>query len=97
LIFHGFVHGMKSSIYFKAMRIATENLVILEIEPTDIVAIGITNERESTLLWNKKSGEVFNPLCLSDNRLNKIVERILARTKNKRNYLRSVTGLPFDM
>jgi glycerol kinase len=88
---------MKSSIYFKAMRIATENLVILEIEPTDIVAIGITNERESTLLWNKKSGEVFNPLCLSDNRLNKIVERILARTKNKRNYLRSVTGLPFDM
>lgn len=88
---------MKSSFYFKAMRIATENLVILEIEPTDIVAIGITNERESTLLWNKRSGEVFNPLCLSDNRLNKIVERILARTRNKRNFLRSVTGLPFDM
>lgn len=81
------------------MRIATENLVILEIEPTDIVAIGITNERESTLLWNKKSGEVFNPLCLTANRLNlnNIVEQILARTRNKRNFLRSVTGLPFDV
>ena len=89
---------MKSSFYFKAMRIATENLVILEIEPTDIVAIGITNERESTLLWNKKSGEVFNPLCLrTANRLNNIVEQILARTRNKRNFLRSVTGLPFDV
>lgn len=88
---------MKSSIYFKAMRIATENLVILEIEPSDIVAIGITNERESSQLWNKKSGEVFNPLCLSDNRLNTIIEQILSRTKNKRNYLRSVTGLPFDV
>lgn len=88
---------MKSSIYFKSIRRATENLVILEIEPSDIVAIGITNERESTLLWNKKSGEVFNPLCMTDNRLNRIIERILSRTKNKRNYLRSVTGLPFDM
>lgn len=88
---------MKSSIYFKAMRIATENLVILEIEPSDIVAIGITNQRETSLLWNKKSGEVFNPLCFSDNRLNGTIERILSKTKNKRNYLRSVCGLPFDV
>ena len=79
------------------MRIATENLRILEIEPSDIVAIGITNERETSILWNKKSGQVFNPLCFSDNKLNKIIEQILSRTKNKRNYLRSVCGLPFDV
>lgn len=88
---------MISSIYFKAMRVATENLIILEIEPSDIVAIGITNQRETSILWNKKSGEVFNPLCFSDNRLNKVLERILVRTRNKKNYLRSVCGLPFDM
>lgn len=80
------------------MRIATENLIILEIEPSDIVAIGITNQRETSILWNRKSGEVFNPLCFSDsNRLNKIIERLLVRTKNKKNYLRSVCGLPFDV
>ncbi|CRK94497.1 CLUMA_CG008002, isoform A [Clunio marinus] len=81
----------------EAMRVATENLVILEIEPSDIVAIGITNQRETTILWNKRSGEVLNPLCSSDNRLNKILEKILLRTKNKKNYLRSVCGLPFDV
>jgi glycerol kinase len=82
---------------FKAMRVATENLVILEIEPSDIVAIGITNQRETSILWNKKSGEVFNPLCFNDNRLESALEQILHRTKNKKNYLRSVCGLPFDM
>lgn len=88
---------MKSSIYFKAIRIATENLMILDIEPSDIVAIGITNQRETSILWNKKSGEVFNAICSSDNRLNKTLSRILSRTKNKINFLRSVCGLPFDM
>lgn len=79
------------------MRVATENLMILEIEPSDIVAIGITNQRETSLLWNKKSGEVFNALCCSDNKLSKILERILSRTKNKRNFLRNSCGLPFDV
>lgn len=91
------MHEMISSIYFKAMRVATENLMILEIEPSDIVAIGITNQRETSILWNKKSGEVFNPLCFADNKLNKIIEQILYRTKNKKNYLRSACGLPFDV
>lgn len=88
---------MISRIYFKAIKVATENLMILEIEPSDIVAIGITNQRESSILWNRKSGEVFNSICSSDNRLNKILARILSRTKNKKNFLRSVCGLPFDM
>lgn len=79
------------------MRIATENLIILEIEPSDIVAIGITNQRETSILWNKRSGEVYNPLCFSDSRLTKILEQLLVRTKNKKNYLRSVCGLPFDV
>lgn len=79
------------------MRKATENLIILEIEPTDIIAVGITNQKETSVLWSRKSGEVFNPLVWWDQRLRSGHEEILARTKNKRNYLRSVCGLPFDM
>lgn len=77
---------------------ATENLIILDIEPNDIVAIGITNQRETSLLWNKKSGEVYNSLCVAEStKISKVVEKILQRTKNKKNYLRAVCGLPFDV
>lgn len=89
---------ISSSIYFKAMRVATQNLIILEIEPSDIVAIGLTNQKETSILWNKNSGEVFNSLCFSDNRrLSAVLDRVLSRTKNKKNYLRAVCGLPFDL
>lgn len=85
-------------VLFKAMRVATENLIILDIEPNDIVAIGITNQRETSLLWNKKSGEVYNTLCVAEERkINRVVERILQKTKSKKNYLRAVCGLPFDV
>jgi glycerol kinase len=85
------------SFLFKALRIVISNLKILEIDTNEIVAIGVTNQRETTLLWNKTSGEVFNPLIWSDTRLLNIKNSILARTKNKKNYLRSICGLPFDM
>lgn len=73
------------------------NLKILEIDTNEIVAIGITNQRETTLLWNKTSGECYSTLIWADMRLNNIKNSILARTKNKKNYLRAICGLPFDM
>jgi len=79
------------------MRVATANLVILQIEPSDIIAVGITNQRDTSLLWSKVTGEVFNSLCWSDQRrLKPIYDEILSRTK-KKNYLRTVCGLPFDV
>jgi glycerol kinase len=75
---------------------AVENLKILEIDCNDLIAIGITNQRETTLLWNKK-GKVFNLLCTADERLLPLKSSILSRTRNKKNYLRSVCGLPLHM
>lgn len=36
---------------------AVNNLVILDINPDDIVAISVVNQRETTLLWNKITGK----------------------------------------
>lgn len=33
------------------------NLRKLEIDPKDIVAVGITNQRETTVLWDKITGK----------------------------------------
>lgn len=35
----------------------TENLIKLEIDPRDMVAIGITNQRETTVLWDRLTGK----------------------------------------
>lgn len=35
----------------------TKNLRILNINPSDIIAIGLTNQRETTILWNKTTGK----------------------------------------
>ena len=75
----------------------TENLIILEIPASDIIAVGVTNQRETSLLWNKKSGEVFNSISWSDPRLKTVETEILQRINYKRNYLKAVCGLPFNV
>lgn len=44
----------------KCIDAVVENLTRLEIEPSDIVAIGVTNQRETTIAWDKITGK---PLC----------------------------------
>jgi glycerol kinase len=34
-----------------------ENLKQMDISPSDIVATGITNQRETTILWDKTTGK----------------------------------------
>ena len=40
-----------------------------QLTPSDIAAIGITNQRETTVVWNKKTGEpVYNAIVWQDRR-----------------------------
>lgn len=70
-------------------------MIILDIAPRDIVAIGITNQRETSVLWHRKSGEIFS-FAGDEKNLKATVSKILPKTKNKRNYLKSVCGLPIS-
>lgn len=40
----------------ECIETATQNLILLDINPADIVAIAITNQRETTILWNNLTG-----------------------------------------
>ncbi|XP_058058841.1 glycerol kinase [Anopheles bellator] len=74
-----------------------QNLIILDINPLDIVAIGVCNQRETTVLWDRTNGE---PLCNAigwcDTRTSAVVGGILQRLRGKKNFLKSVCGLPFS-
>lgn len=55
---------------------AVQNLVILDINPDDLVAISVANQRETTLLWNKTTGKpLYNAIgeCVTQERRRKSI------------------------
>ncbi len=61
----------------------------------DIVSIGITNQRETTLLWDRKTGEpVYNAIVWQDKRTADICENL--KSTGFESYIRKNTGLVID-
>ena len=58
-----------------------------------IISIGITNQRETTILWDKKTGKhVYNAIVWQDRRTEEYCKKI----KKKENLIRKKTGLFID-
>ncbi|XP_011493939.1 PREDICTED: glycerol kinase-like [Ceratosolen solmsi marchali] len=66
------------------------------LDMRNIVTIGICNSRETTLVWDSKTGEpLFNAILWSDIRTDKMVDEIIAKfPDNNKNHLRPICGLP---
>lgn len=65
------------------------------VSPADIAAIGITNQRETTVIWNRKTGQpIFNAIVWQDKRTAPICEELKA--KGLEGYVRENTGLVID-
>ena len=66
-----------------------------KVEAKDIVAIGITNQRETTVVWNRKTGEpLMNAIVWQDKRTADICEEMKQASLEK--YVRENTGLVID-
>lgn len=47
----------------ETINVTCDNLKKLDIDPEDIVATGITNQRETTVVWDSKTGKpLYNAL-----------------------------------
>tara|TARA_B110000046_G_scaffold165254_1_gene181364 strand:+ start:833 stop:2317 length:1485 start_codon:yes stop_codon:yes gene_type:complete len=65
------------------------------INVTDIVGLGITNQRETTVIWNKNTGKpVYNAIVWQDKRTADICEGL--KKKGLENHIRQTTGLVVD-
>ncbi|XP_006617526.1 glycerol kinase isoform X2 [Apis dorsata] len=77
-----------------------EKLKDININVSDIKAIGITNQRETTLMWDKNTGEpLHNAIVWLDMRTTTTLEDILDSVPNKtrnKNYLKPLCGLPMS-
>ncbi|XP_076292299.1 glycerol kinase 3 isoform X2 [Lasioglossum baleicum] len=74
------------------------NLRQLTIDPRDIVAVGITNQRETTVVWDSVTGEpLYNAIVWMDMRATSIVDDILKKIRNQnKDYLKPLCGLPIS-
>lgn len=77
---------------FKALSEAFEKS---GLSPTDIAGIGITNQRETTIIWDKNTGKpVYNAIVWQCRRTASICDELIAEGLD--DYVRSKTGLLID-
>ncbi len=84
-----------NEIWDTQLQVAHSVLKDNGIHATDIAAIGITNQRETTLIWDKNTGEpIHNAIVWQDRRTASICDQLKA--KGLEDYVRRNTGLVID-
>ena len=93
---NGWVEQSPNEIWNKTKKVLNEVIKKSEKLYGEISTIGITNQRETTVLWDKKTGKpVYNAIVWQDRRTSDFCKKI----KNKKNFERLVknkTGLIID-
>ncbi|XDV15055.1 hypothetical protein PO909_015203 [Leuciscus waleckii] len=83
---------------YECMDRTCEKLTKLNIDISNIKAIGVTNQRETTIVWDKETGEpLYNAIVWLDLRTQSTVERLINKTPGRnKNHLKHKTGLPIS-
>ena len=91
----GYVEHDPLEIYSAQYSALTEAIVKIGAEPDDIAAVGITNQRETTIVWDKKTGKpVYNAIVWQCRRTADICEKL--EKDGYGDYIRKTTGLKID-
>lgn len=91
----GWVEHDAEEIWKTQLKVAKQAIKKMKLAGKDIAAIGITNQRETTLVWDKATGEpIYNAIVWQDRRTAKICEKL--KKRNLTNYVRRNTGLVID-
>ena len=91
----GWVEHDAVEIWRTTLEVAKNAMKKLGAEAADIAAIGITNQRETTVLWDKETGEpVCNAIVWQCRRTSHIIDRLVAEGHSE--MIRSKTGLVPD-
>lgn len=90
----GWVEHDPMEIWSSQLAVAAEAIVKAGIGARDIHAIGITNQRETTVVWDKESGlPVYNAIVWQDRRTSGYCDSI---RKTQGDAIRNKTGLIID-
>ena len=91
----GWVEHDAIEIWLTQYAVAAEALAKLNATAADIAAIGITNQRETTIVWDKNTGEpVYHAIVWQDRRTAEYCDSLVA--KGLKESFRAKTGLVID-
>lgn len=89
----GWVEHDPEEIWQKTVKVIQQVLAKASLDASDITACGITNQRETTLLWDKESGDVLhNAIVWQDRRTADLCHQLSSHQA----YIHETTGLIVD-
>jgi glycerol kinase len=91
----GWVEHDAEEIWDRSQEVITQAMAEARLKASDLAAIGITNQRETTVLWNKKTGKPLgNAIVWQDTRVADEVGKFAKEIGNS--FFRGLTGLPLS-
>ncbi|ONI85891.1 glycerol kinase [Actinosynnema sp. ALI-1.44] len=90
----GWVEHNPEEVWRNTREVAAGAVAKADLHVSDIAAVGITNQRETAVVWDKKTGKpVYNAIVWQDTRTDKIVNELGGLGGGQERY-RAKTGLP---
>lgn len=91
----GWVEHDPNEIWSTQASVAAEATVKMGINGSNIKAIGITNQRETTIVWDRETGDpVYNAIVWQDRRTAEFCDKL--KKDGKTDMVRAKTGLVID-
>ena len=91
----GWVEHDPMEIYSSQYAVMMELLAKHDVKAADIAAVGITNQRETTILWDKATGRpIYNAIVWQCRRTSGIVDELVKR--GLKDHIQKTTGLVPD-
>ncbi len=91
----GWVEHTPHEIWSSQASVIAEAITSIDINGLDIAAIGITNQRETTIVWDSETEEpIYNAIVWQDRRTSEYCDELKAAGHTE--FIRSRTGLIID-
>src|SRR3954468_7949599 len=89
----GWVEHDPREIWQRTVEVVRDAIAAAGATAADVTAIGITNQRETTVVWNRRTGEPYgNAIVWQDTRTKEICDHLGSDGGQDR--FRNITGLP---
>tara|TARA_B100001758_G_scaffold209343_1_gene191453 strand:- start:829 stop:2319 length:1491 start_codon:yes stop_codon:yes gene_type:complete len=96
----GWVEHDPEEIWISQLKSIKNVIKLAKIDPDEIDSIGITNQRETTVIWNKKTGKpIYNAIVWQDRRTASICEDLISQHDSSfciKTFIQNKTGLILD-
>ncbi|APE33356.1 glycerol kinase [Nocardia mangyaensis] len=89
----GWVEHNPDEIWERTRTVVKTTLAVAELSAADLAAVGVTNQRETTVVWNRRTGRPYgNAIVWQDTRTDRVIADLEAAGHSE--FVRARTGLP---